>query len=142
MKNTQNREDFYNLYSSYNDILQFIQNLGNTTIYDMYKDLFPEDANKEFPEKEKPLYHLSTDKLVLFFSHSKNVRLIRDIKKRFLIKVGNQKLKSSDMHFATKRPADALCLNPNSFLAFILQIFSRKPNSKINKSFKLQFVLI
>ena len=65
---------------SYDSILRFIQKLDNEIVYEMYKGLFPEDANKEFPEKEKPLYHLSTNKLVLFFSHSKNVKLIMDIK--------------------------------------------------------------
>lgn len=65
----------------YDSILGFIQKLDNETVYEMYKDLFPEDANKEFPEKEKPLYHLSTDKLVLFFSHShKDVDLVISIK--------------------------------------------------------------
>ena len=71
---------YYNFNFSYNDILEFIQNLNNTTIYEMYKDLFPEDANKELSEK-KPLYHLSTDKLVLFFSHShKNIKLVNEVK--------------------------------------------------------------
>lgn len=66
---------------SYSSILRFIQNLDNATVYEMYKCLFPEDAKKKFPEK-KPLYHLSTDKLVLFFSHShRDLKLIYEVKK-------------------------------------------------------------
>ena len=76
----QEEISFYNDNFSYNKILDFIQKLNNTIIYEMYKDLFPEDANKEFLEK-KPLYHLSTDKLVLFFSHShKNIKLVNEVK--------------------------------------------------------------
>ena len=72
--------DFYSSKFSYNDILDFIQSLQNAIIYEMYKDLFPEDANKEFLEK-KPLYHLSTDKLVLFFSHShEDIKLVNEAK--------------------------------------------------------------
>ncbi len=53
------------------NILEFIQNLDNEIIYEMYKDQFPEEAEEiDFLEEENPLYHLSTDKLVLFFSHS------------------------------------------------------------------------
>ena len=64
----------------YSNILQFIQKLDNETIYKMYKDEFPEETEVEFSKKEKTSYHLSTDKLVLFFSHSKNVNLILNIK--------------------------------------------------------------
>ena len=71
-------EDFDFLYS---DILNFIKDLENETIYKMYKDLFPEEAKTEFLENKKPLYRLSTDKLVLFFSHShKDVDRVTSVK--------------------------------------------------------------
>ena len=60
---------YYHIPFDYRNMLIFIQKIDDEMIYRIYKDLFPEDA-KEFLEKEKPVYHLSTDKLVLFFSHS------------------------------------------------------------------------
>ena len=67
------------LVFSYKRTLKFIQSLNNEIVIKMYKDQFPEEAEKELLAK-KPLYHLSTDKLVLFFSHSKNVKLLLQIK--------------------------------------------------------------
>ena len=65
----------------YPHILKALQMLDNKRIYAMYQGLFPEDAKKEFLEKvKKTQYYLSTDKLVLFFSHSKDVQLILNIK--------------------------------------------------------------
>ena len=58
----------YPIYFDYSKILEFIKKLDNKTTYEMYKDLFPEEVKTDFPDK--PSYHLSTDKLVLFFSHS------------------------------------------------------------------------
>ena len=60
----------YFIYFNYGKVLEFIQKMDDETVCEMYKDQFPEDATKEFLEEEKPVYHLSTDKLVLFFSHS------------------------------------------------------------------------
>ena len=80
-------ESFYNqdllddFHFSYHNILKFIQNLDNKIVYKMYKDLLSEDANKKNPKKEQLSYHLSTNKLVLFFSHShKDLNLISKVK--------------------------------------------------------------
>ena len=53
---------------TYESILEFLSNVRNEIIYGMYIDQFPEDA-ENFLDK-KPTYQLSTNKLVLFFSHS------------------------------------------------------------------------
>ena len=66
---TKEYDPFHDFYFSYEGILKFLQNLHNMVIYEMYKDLFPEEAKKEFLEMPS-LYHLPTDKLLLFFSHS------------------------------------------------------------------------
>ena len=84
-KNTLFYKDYSNeeVHISFSDksILSFIYSLDDATIYEMYKDQFPEEAEKEFSDK-KPVYHLSTDKLILFFSHShKNLNLVLSIKK-------------------------------------------------------------
>ena len=70
----------YYIKFSYSSILKFIQKLDNATVYEMYKYVSPKDAKQKFPEK-KPLYHLPTNKLVLFFSHShKDVDLVISVK--------------------------------------------------------------
>ena len=74
-------EEYLSMPFNYDSILNCIQRRSdNATIYEMYKDLFPEEAKKEFSEK-KPPYRLPTDKLVLFFSHSyKDVELVTSVK--------------------------------------------------------------
>ena len=64
---------------SHDEIMSFIKKLDSSILMEMYKDLFPKEAKKvEIGHK----YHLSTDKLVLFFSHShKNVKLVSSVKK-------------------------------------------------------------
>ena len=53
---------------SYNSILELIRKLNDETVYEMYKDQFPEEAKMiDFSEKEGPLYHLSTDKIGFIF---------------------------------------------------------------------------
>ena len=77
---TDDNGDSYHINFSHSTVLDVIRKSGNTTIYNMYKDLFPEEVKKEFSEK-KPLYRLSTDKLVLFFSHSyKDVKVVTSVK--------------------------------------------------------------
>ena len=72
--------EIYHIQFVYNDILWVVQSSNNATIFKMYKDLFPEEAKKEFSEK-KPPYRLPTDNLVLFFSHSyKDVELVTSVK--------------------------------------------------------------
>lgn len=48
--------DGYNNQSfSYDTILKFIQFLDNTTIFEMYKDVFPEKAKKNFQKEKFPI---------------------------------------------------------------------------------------
>ena len=73
-------DPFRDFYFSYSYIVQFIQGLDDTVIFEMYKDLFPEEMKELFVEK-KPAYHLSIDKLILFFSHShKDLKLVSSVK--------------------------------------------------------------
>ena len=65
---------------THQSILEFLSNVRNEIIYEMYIDQFPaEDVEKLL--NKKLAYKLSTKKLVLFFSHShKDLDLIRSIK--------------------------------------------------------------
>ena len=74
-------EEYLSISFNYDGILNCIQRRSDdATIFKMYKDLFPEEAKKEFADKKLP-YRLSTDKLVLFFSHSyKNVKVVTSVK--------------------------------------------------------------
>ena len=69
-----------NFYFNYDAMIDFIKELKDPIIAEIYKALFPEEI-KIFSETAHK-YHLSTDKLVLFFSHShKDVKLISSVKK-------------------------------------------------------------
>lgn len=77
---------------SYDSILKFIKNLDEETVYDMYKDQFPEDAKKEFSENKIDLYTYKIintevpdfwekDCLRVFVSHSvKNYQFAKKLK--------------------------------------------------------------
>lgn len=68
----------------YNKVVTFVSSLKDTIIIKMFQDQFPDEYKryeKEFSEG-KPSCFLSSDKLVLFFSHShKDKKLVSDLKK-------------------------------------------------------------
>ena len=82
------REDMNNSWNEvefdYNKIVTFVSSLEDTVIIKMFQDQFPDEyrrCEKEFSEG-KPSRSLSSDKLVLFFSHShEDKKLVSDLKK-------------------------------------------------------------